>query len=78
MLLLYILFFVASVVTFIATGRLGLPVRVGVALAVFIIPSVIVTLWLLHVGDKPPPDAKTVQSQTMIEAPKETKEGKEK
>ncbi len=78
MILLYILFFVAGVISFMVTNRLGLPVRVGIGLAVFIIPSILVTLWLLKVGDKPPPDARTVHPQTMIEIPKETKEKKDK
>ncbi|HSB02737.1 MAG TPA: hypothetical protein VLE49_18965 [Anaerolineales bacterium] len=69
MVLLYVLFFVAGVVTFLITGRLGLPVRVGVALAIFIVPSILATLWLLKIGDKPPPDARTVYPQGTIQTP---------
>lgn len=63
MVLIYLLFLVAGVVAFMLTGKLGLPTRIGAALAIFIIPSVLATLWLLKVGDKPPPDAGTVYPQ---------------
>ena len=74
MALFYVLFFVAGIITFVATTRLGLPVRIGIALAVFIVPLILVTLWFLKVGDKPSPDARTVYPETKIEAPKEKKD----
>jgi hypothetical protein len=70
MILLYIFFFVAGVVTFLVTSKLGLPLRVGVALAIFFVPSILVTLWLLKVGDKPPPDARIINPQDTIQTPK--------
>ncbi|BAV34939.1 hypothetical protein SCL_2662 [Sulfuricaulis limicola] len=63
MALIYLLFLAAGVAAFMLTGKWGLPVRIGVALSIFIVPSLLDTLWLLKVGDKPPPDARTVYPQ---------------
>lgn len=73
---LYILFFALGVITFTVTAKFGLPVRTGIAVAVFIVPSILVTLWFLKVGDKPPADATTVYPETKIENPKEEKKDK--
>lgn len=63
MALIYLLFLAAGIVAFMMTGKWGLPVRIGVALSIFIVPSLLATLWLLKVGDKPPPDARNVYPQ---------------
>lgn len=60
MIISYLAFFVLAVVVFIFTVRLGLPLRLAVALAVFLIPSIVLTVLVFRIGDKPPPDAITV------------------
>jgi hypothetical protein len=56
----YIGFFVLGVIVFFLMAKFGLPMRVAIALAVFVIPSVVLTVWVVRVGDKPPPDAITI------------------
>ena len=60
MILSYLIFLVAGVMIFFLMGKLGLPIRIAVALAVFLIPSILLTLWVARTGDKPPPDAITI------------------
>lgn len=59
MIIAYIAFFILGVVVFL-TAKFGLPIRIAIALAVFLIPSVALTVWVVRIGDKPPPDAITV------------------
>jgi hypothetical protein len=61
MILLYALFFMLAVFTFAMTKKLGIIIRIAIALGVFIIPSIIATILVSRVGDKPPPDAKTIK-----------------
>lgn len=70
---LYIVFFVVGLVTLAVAAKLNLPLRLAVAVAVFVVPSILVTLWVLKTGDKAPPDAITVLPDTKIEKPKEDK-----
>lgn len=60
MIFLYLAFFALGVGVFFLTLKLGLSMRFAVAFAAFIIPSIIVTLWVIRTGDKPAPDAITV------------------
>ena len=56
----YLIFLVAGVAIFFLMGKLGLPIRIAVALAVFLIPSIMLTVWVARTGDKAPPDAITI------------------
>jgi hypothetical protein len=53
MILLILLFFVVGVITFAISSKLAIGIRVGISLAVFVIPSAIAYCWLAQVGDKP-------------------------
>lgn len=57
MIALYLFFLALGVVAFYLTAHLSLRSRLVTALAVFLIPSVIVTVWIVQVGDRPPTDA---------------------
>jgi hypothetical protein len=56
----YIVFFVLGVVAFFLALKLALPWRIAIALAVFIIPSIAMTVWVARTGDEPAPDAITI------------------
>lgn len=56
----YVVFLVLSVVAFFLAVKLALPWRIAIALAVFIIPSILLTVWVVRTGDKPAPDAITI------------------
>lgn len=60
MIIAYFVFLILGVVVFFLTTKFGLPVRVAIALTVFLIPSIVLTVWVVRVGDKPPPDAITI------------------
>ena len=60
MILVYLLAFVAALIVFALTYQLGILARVLIALLVFAIPAALVTVWIIRVGDKAPPDAVTV------------------
>ncbi len=60
MIFAYVGFFVLGVIVFFLMSKFGLPLRIALALAVFVIPSVVLTVWVARVGDKPPPDAITI------------------
>ncbi len=60
MIIMYIIFLALGVAIFFLMAKFGLPIRIAVALAVFVIPSIILTVWIARTGDKPPPDAITV------------------
>jgi len=70
---LYLLFFGIAVVAFVLLSGFGLPARIGIALAIFIILSAAATFWVAKVGDQPPPDARTIVPGSSSEAPKDTK-----
>lgn len=56
----YSVFFLLGVAIFFLMAKVSLFVRIGVALATFVIPSTALTIWIVRTGDKPPPDAVTV------------------
>lgn len=55
MILLFVMFFLIGLATLFFTSKLGVGFRIGIALAVFIIPSLISYIWLDNIGDKPLP-----------------------
>lgn len=56
----YLAFFALGIVAFFLMAKFGLPIRMAVGLAVFLIPSIVLTVWVVRIGDKPPPDAITI------------------
>jgi hypothetical protein len=61
MILLYVLAAIAAFSLFAGTRRYGKGTRLALALAVFLVPSVIVTALVLAAGDPAPPGAVTVK-----------------
>ena len=53
MIIAYIVFALVAVVAFLLTGKLALNIRIGIAIALFIVPSLIFTVWIIKTGDKP-------------------------
>ena len=60
MIVLYIAFAIAGVLAFVLLSKVGMPLRIAIALLVAIGPSIALTVWVASVGDKPPPDARTI------------------
>lgn len=60
MVISYFVFFIFGLVTFFWFKKYSLIIRFGIALAVFLLPSVALTVWINSVGDKPPAEAATV------------------
>jgi len=60
MIQLYFLILLISVVTFLGTRKLSLKMRVVISLSIFLILSIVVSIWIITVGDKPLPGAVTV------------------
>ena len=60
MIALYGVFFVIGIAIFFLTGKLPIAIRLAISLLVFASLSVLVTLWAVKIGDKPPPGAVTV------------------
>lgn len=60
MIAIYIVCLVVGIAAFFLLAKLQMPLRILIALALAVVPSVAVTLWVARVGDKPPPDARTV------------------
>jgi len=60
----YVSFLVLGVVAFFLAAKLALPWRVVIALAVFLIPSMALTVWVIRTGDKPAPDAIAIVPKT--------------
>lgn len=56
----YLVCFALGNVAYFLMAKFDLPIRITVALAVFLILSVVLTVWVVRIGDKPPPDAITV------------------
>ena len=77
MIRLYMLFLIIGIAIFILMSifarRLTFPVRMAIAFGVFIVLSLIATIWILTIGDKPLPGAVTVYPEKAVEAPKEMK-----
>lgn len=60
MILVYLLAAVAALIVYALTSRFGITVRIVIALLVFAIPSISVTVWVSIVGDNASPEAITV------------------
>lgn len=69
MIFVYLLAVVAALIVYASTYRLGHYTRMLIAIIVFIIPSVSVTVWIYMVGDKAPLDAVTVFPNGEISVP---------
>ena len=53
-------FLVVAAVVFFFTARWALPFRLAIAIAIWLIPTAILTVWVVRTGDKPAPDAITI------------------
>ena len=53
----YAAFLILGILVFLATGRFGLPKRLVIALTIFLLPSIGLTLWVWSIGDKPQPES---------------------
>ena len=53
-------FLVVAAVVFFFTAKWALPLRLAIAFAIWLIPTAILTVWVVRTGDKAPPDAITV------------------
>lgn len=61
----YAAFLVLGILVFLATGRFKLPKRLLIALTIFLLPFIGLTVWVWSIGDKPPSDSLPVPgSQT--------------
>lgn len=60
MIIAYLLFFCLGLTAFLLTAKFGLPIRIVIALAIFIVPSISLTVWVARAGDEPPPGAVAV------------------
>ena len=66
MIFFYLLFLLLGVIAYVVVTELGLPGKLLIALLVFLLPSLALTLWLLIVGDRPPDDAVTVAPESSM------------
>lgn len=53
-------FFVLAAIVLLLTAKWSLSIRLAVALTIWLLPTAVLTWWVLHVGDKPLPGAVTV------------------
>lgn len=53
----YAAFLVLGILVFLATGGFRLPKRLLIALTIFLLPSIGLTVWVWSIGDKSPPDS---------------------
>ena len=60
MIIAYLAFLLLGIVVFFLAAKLRMLIRIAIALAVCLIPSAILTVWVLRVGDKPAADAITI------------------
>jgi membrane protein implicated in regulation of membrane protease activity len=60
MILGYLVFLVLGVIAFFFMPSLSSPMRISVALAIFLIPSIALTIWVVKIGDRAPSDAITI------------------
>ena len=74
MLLWSIPFLIVAVIVFFLISKLDMRLRVGIALAIWLIPTIVLTMWVSMLGDKPPADARTVYPEKAIETPKKSVE----
>lgn len=56
----YLFFALLGLIAYFLAWKLRPTVRIALAVSVFLLPSVLFTLWAIHVGDKAPPGARTV------------------
>lgn len=66
MLAAYVFFFALGIATWLLLSRMAVPLRAGIALAVFLIPAVALTVWVLWVGDRPAPDSAVVSPEPPV------------
>lgn len=59
-------FLLLGLTAFLLTAKFGLPIRLVIALAIFIVPSISLTVWVARAGDKPPPGAVTVAPEPSV------------
>lgn len=62
----YFVFFVLGLTAFLLTAKFGLPIRIVIALAIFIVPSASLTVWVARTGDEPAPGAITVVPEPSV------------
>ena len=74
MILAYLMAALAGVAVYLLTFRLHAGYRVMLTLLVFAVPSVIITVWVMAVGDRAPPDAVTVTPDGKVAPASEEKE----
>jgi len=58
----YLLFIIGAAVVYLLSARMTRATRLIIAFAVFVVPAVALTAWIVSVGDRPPSDAVTVRS----------------
>lgn len=56
----YLAFLTLGIIAYFLMAKFGLPIRIVLALAIFLIPSIALTVWIVRIGDKAPPDAITI------------------
>lgn len=69
MILIYLFAAAAAIIAYFHITQLGMSARIGIALLIFGLPSVLVTLWMIMIGDKAPPDAVTVKQENVDHEP---------
>ena len=60
----YAAFLVLGSAVFLATARFSLPKRIIIAMTIFLLPSIGLTLWIWSIGDEPQPGAVTVSPES--------------
>jgi hypothetical protein len=60
----YFLFLVVGALSFYFLPNLSSLIRISVALAIFLIPSITLTIWVMKIGDRAPSDAITILPNT--------------
>ena len=66
MIVAYFVFFIVAVVAFLLMAQFSLPMRIAAAFIIFMIPSIALTVWVVRVGDKAPPDAVTIVPEPTV------------
>lgn len=74
---LYAAFFIVGLVIFFLTGKQPITIRLAIAVGVFAGLSILATLWVAKIGDKPPPGAVTI-SPNEVGEPSGNPTGKER
>ena len=69
MIVTYLIFLGLGVAVFLVSWKLSARARLAVALAVFLVPAVAATVWVVRVGDEPAPGSRTVQPSEMSRDP---------